>query len=309
MQPLRLEVPRAPRRGRGVLPIGMRDANSRDGSGANRPCLVDCRTAMRGVRLPLSSIMPVPKRDIMLEVNMKARRAQHHLEALNVEIKQWLASPNLLTIREYAKFEEGLHVFRIDISRVPELIPLLVGDFVCCLRSSLDQLAWGLAHLDTKRIFTEREERNISFLIFKQRSNTYDDRRTLFPPAVATIFDGLQPYLRGNAYKDDLLWQLDELWRMDKHRMIAANCTVLTVALPGPPSEWERFIRRFDYHLEVHFPLVPYMTSKVHFKPEVSVDMLFGEYMGEFEVSPARLGEINHFVRNDVIPRFAGFFP
>jgi len=253
--------------------------------------------------------MPIPERDVMQEVEMKARRAQYHLDTLNGEINRWLALPNVPMIREYTKFEEGIHVFRVDIGLVPQVIPMLLGDFVCCLRSCLDQLAWGLAHLDPKRVFSEREQRNISFLIFKQRDGTYENRRSLFPSTVAGQFDTLQPYLRGNAYRDDPLWQLNELWTMDKHRMIPSNCTVITVALPGPSSTWKQFVHYFDDHLEVRFPLVSYMSSKMQFKPQFSLEILFGERMGAFEVSPVRLNEINDFVRGDVLPRFACFFP
>lgn len=252
--------------------------------------------------------MPIPKRDVMLEVHMKTDRARHHFDALNVEIERWLALPNVPMVREYAKFEERLHIFRVDIGRVPQAIPLLLGEFIYSLRSALDWLAWGLAHLDTSRVFKDREEKNISFLIFKQRDSTYEDRRGLFPPAVADIFDDLQPYLRKDAYREDILWQLDELWRMDKHRAVPANCTVLSVEMPGPSTEWKRFVHYFDDHLEVHLPLIEYMSSDVRFKPKFSLEILFGERMGDFEISPTRLGEINDFVRDTVIPRFAGFF-
>ena len=252
--------------------------------------------------------MPVPKRDVMLEVNMKADRAKHHLNALNIEIGKWLALPHVPMVREYTQFEEGLHIFRVNIGPVPQIIPLLLGEFISCLRSSLEWLAWGLAHLDSRRVFPDKESRNISFLIFKQRDSTYEDRRSLFPTAVAKVFDDLQPYLRGNAYRDDLLWQLDELWKMDKHRAVPANSTVLTVAMPGPSSEWKQFVRYLDDGLEVRLPLLPYMSSKMSFKPQFSLEILFGERMGDFEISPARLTEINDFVRNSVIPRFAGFF-
>jgi hypothetical protein len=125
---------------------------------------------------------------------------------------------------------------------------------------------------------------------------------------VADIFDTLQPYLRGDAFRDDPLWQLNELWTMDKHRGIPMNSNFVKIAFPV--SGWERnTFYSPQYGLEVHFPLVQFCTSEVDIKPTVTVEILFGEYMGDFVVSRARLGEINDFVRNEAIPRFARFFP
>ncbi len=122
---------------------------------------------------------------------MKARRADEHFQSLDAELRKWAAKP--YTVTKQIKFDKWLYVVWVDISLTPEIVPMLLGDFVCCLRSALDQLAWKLAHLDRTRIFTEREEQQIHFPIFKIRNNTYEDRRSLFPPAVADIIDTFQP--------------------------------------------------------------------------------------------------------------------
>ena len=219
---------------------------------------------------------------------------------------KWAAKP--YTVIEKTDFEKVLHIVRIEIAPTPEVIAMLFGDFVCCLRSSLDQLAWRLAHLPPVRTFTRTQERQINFPIFEMRNATYDDRRKLFPPAVADIIDSLQPYLRGNAFRDDPLWQLNELWTLDKHRTIPTLPYALNVGFPG--TGWQRFVHidRLTYDLEVRFPLAFAWTYPVNLKPNVSVEILFGE-TNIFEIPLTRLGEINDFVRNEVIPRFTGFFP
>jgi hypothetical protein len=103
-----------------------------------------------------------------------------------------------------------------------------------------DLVAWRLAHLPPVRVFTKTQERQINLPIFETRNSTYDDRRKLFPPAVADIIDTLQPYLRGNAFRDDPLWQLNELWTMDKHRTIPMSSHSLNIRFPM--AGWERFI-------------------------------------------------------------------
>jgi hypothetical protein len=243
--------------------------------------------------------------DPLLFVKMKARRADEHFQSLEKGLAEWATKP--YTVIEKTDFEKALHIVRIEITPTPEIIAMLLGDFVCCLRSSLDQLAWGLAHLDTKRIFSERDQRNIAFPVFRIDDSTYRDRLKLFPATVAKEIDPFQPYHRCNAYRDDPLWQLNELWTLDKHRTIPT--TPYTLNLGFAMTGWERFARinRLTYNLEVCFPLALAWASKVDLKPNISVEILFGE-TNTFEIPLGRLREINDFVRNDVIPRFTGFF-
>jgi hypothetical protein len=242
--------------------------------------------------------------DRLLFIKMKARRADEHFHFLKGEIAKWARKP--YTVVEETELKESLHIFRIVFTPTPELIPMLFGDFVCCLRSGLDQLAWSLAHLDPSRSFSNSEERQISFPIFTN-ADTWGQRRTLFPSAVAEVLDALQPYLRGDSFRDDPLWQLDKLWTLDKHRTTPTSHYDVGVDFGAPnPHEFRRYIRRFPDRLEMAFDLA--WASKVKLKPQVSVEILFGE-VGNFEIKLGRIGEINDFVRNDVIPRFTGFFP
>jgi hypothetical protein len=74
-------------------------------------------------------------------------------------------------------------------------------------------------------------------------------------------------------------------------------------------KNWQVFSRELYDGLEVNFPMGLAWQSKVGLTPKVTMEILFGEYMGTFEVSNARLGEIYNIVTNDVIPRFTRFFP
>jgi hypothetical protein len=247
----------------------------------------------------------LPKGEALAFADMKIRWAQKHFDALQKEIERWLNLPAYTAVNK-TDLDGGYEIWRIALRPQPMDIPMLLGDFVCCLRSGLEQLAWGLAHLDTKRILSDTDNKNISFLIAKDDDSTYRNRTRLFPPVVASVLDTLQPYHRGNAFRDDPLWKLNELWNLDKHRTIPINSSSLHIRFPM--DGWERFVSQFTNHVEVKFPLIVAWPSPVELKPEVTVEIHFGEYMGSFEVSVAELKEINDFVRNDVIPRFAGFF-
>jgi hypothetical protein len=245
--------------------------------------------------------------DRLIFVKMKARRADEHFQSLEREMAKWAAKP--YTIIEKTNFEKALHIVSIEITHTPEIIAMLFSDFISNLRSTLDQLAWKLAHLPPVRTFNRTEERQIHFPIFETRNATYEDRRALFPPAVAEIIDTFQPYLRRNAFRDDPLWQLNELWTLDKHRNIPTAPYELSLGFPSIPG-WERFVRRngITYDLDVAFPIALAFDRSVNLKPDVSVEILFGE-TGILEITLSRLREINNFVRNEVIPRFMGFFP
>jgi hypothetical protein len=247
--------------------------------------------------------MLIPRREVLTYIGMKTRRAQHHLDALEREIDTWLDLPSY-TVTFKDDPQRALKICRIKMKATSEPILMLLGDFISCLRSALDQLAWALAHLDTGRVFSSKEERQISFLIFKDKDSTYAMRRQLFPAAVADVFDDVQPYKRGDAYMDDPLWQLNELWALDKHRAIPINPSSLNVgfAMDG----WENYVRELDDGIEVLFPLSYGLQSPMNLEPHISVEVLFGE--GTFDIPRARLREINDFVGNDVIPKFAGFF-
>jgi hypothetical protein len=241
-------------------------------------------------------------------IEMKIRRAQEHFDALNVELEKWLSNPKHCIIGETTKFEQQKHTFRFELAGMSERIPMYLGDFVCCLRASVDQLAWQLAHLDKVRIFIKREVRAISFPTSSSRDSNYMEKLKLFPCAVADVIDRFQPYHRGSAFRENLLWQLNELWILDKHRAIPMNGNSLNIHFPL--TDWHRHfqIRQLNNALEVDIPLKLFLKSRLHLKPTVSVNILFGEFMGEFEVSRIRLREINDFVRSEVLPAFAGFF-
>src|SRR5690242_12743238 len=108
--------------------------------------------------------MLMSKKEALFHVEMKARWAQEHFNALQSQLDTWLNLPPY-TVTYKTDLNHGLEICRVEMLLTPEPIPMLLSDFISSLRSALDNLAWGLAHLDPARSFTEREERNISFLI------------------------------------------------------------------------------------------------------------------------------------------------
>ena len=164
-------------------------------------------------------------------IYMKTRRAKIHLDALNAEIDRWVKS-RPYSIVEKDDVDAVWHYFEIQTAAISEDIPLIAGDFINCLRSSLDNLAWGLVHLSPETIPSdEKSARRVIFPIC-DRDDTYIKNRSLFPSAIADVLDSFQPDDRQNAFRFHPLWQLDKIWNLDKHRTIPINCGNFQVDLP-----------------------------------------------------------------------------
>lgn len=129
------------------------------------------------------------------------------------------------------------------------------------------------------------------------------------PCEAIEVIKSLQPYLRGKAYKDDPLWQLNKLCNLDKHVTMAINSTALDIETSGPP-DIPLFHNEIDDGVELIIPLA--FKDQVQFKPRLP-ELIFGEPRdgrhGPFEIRERDIAAIHEFIRNTVIPSFARFFP
>jgi hypothetical protein len=241
-------------------------------------------------------------------VYMKARRADFHLQSAEKRLRDWIKS-NPYSIREKDNFYLTKHGFTITPHAAPEEIALTVGDFVNCLRTSLDQLAWNLVHLFPETVpVDEKAAARVSFPICRT-DQSYGEKRALFDASIHPVLDSLQPSDRLNAIKTEALWQLDKLWSLDKHRTIPVNCGNTTIKFPTGTTGFID-MDEFKQHFYVIVPCLSRVQLRPSYvKPQIIPDILFGEYMGELAVDIKRLREIHRFVTQDVIPRFTGFFP
>jgi len=234
-----------------------------------------------------------------------------HLDQLERELSAWIKRPPY-TVSCEDNFQYGIHFCRILIDLTPDIIPMLIGDFISNLRAALDHTAWQVAHLNPKKIFSAKERKRIQFPIYSGDAAQFADLCSLFPSTIANIFDELQANRGGNAYRDGPLWQLNKLWNMDKHRGIPLSYNYVVLDFPMFPG-WRKcaFVGSLDHGLEVRLPLdvACAWNSTVYLKPKVAVDVLVGEESRTFNLPRRRLREIHNFVARDVVPRFLGFFP
>jgi hypothetical protein len=241
-------------------------------------------------------------------VYMKARWADFHLQSAEKRLRDWINS-NPYTMIEKDNADRTKHFFIVTRRASPEEIALTVADFVNCLRASLDQLAWNLVNSFPSTIPSdERAANKVAFPICRN-DQAYREKRALFHPSIHAALDSLQPNDRANAIHTHHLWQLDKLWNLDKHRTIPVNCGNWTIKFPTGITGYMEDDALNDCFIVMVPCLSRIQLRPSYVKPQIIPDILFGEYMGSFDVDIRRLREIHTFVANEVIPRFTGFFP
>src|SRR6266700_3835799 len=215
----------------------------------------------------------------LVYIEMKIARAQVHLDALNRELAIYLQ--DVYTVIRKDDIENARHICRTQQNPIPPIIGMLLGEFLYCLRSRLDQAAWQLALPDAKRDFS----RNICFPIVEEKSKRLTTILSYFPDAVAKEIELLQPYHGPGVPQEHPLWQLNLLCNFDKHKVIPLAST--------------------------SFPIfVPLSNKKdLDFQPQVSPEVEFGEWLSDIRIPRHRLADVHGFMRCSVVPKLARFFP
>jgi hypothetical protein len=155
------------------------------------------------------------------------------------------------TAPEGVVFGKGAVVTYASATEQPPTDPisLLIGDTLHNLRSGLDVLAYSLAaytkplpedfaHSSEFPIFGDEDRHGtpgIGSTRFNQLKNNGDPvpGSGLFKirgwhPDAQTIVEGLQPYHRGNTFRDDPLWILHDLENVNKHRLLHTTVAIST---------------------------------------------------------------------------------
>jgi hypothetical protein len=237
--------------------------------------------------------------------DLKIHRAHEHLAAIEGEIKRFESlNPYLVTRERDAENLRYLWRFHLTVP-VPEILPVLLGDFLFNLHSALDHLAWQLSLLTRPKPYPLTQ-----FPIFSERERI-DEAKSKVPHVsdeAWDIIESLQPYHAGDkeAFATPL-WMLYELHRIDKHRTLPV-VVVQARQLTGVWAASKDFRGLNDG--DVILSALIDKTDEGGFEPEfpfrvgVYLDWLF--FTAGIEVL------INHLydhVRDRVIPRFSRFFP
>lgn len=243
----------------------------------------------------------------LLFPQVKTARAGMHLDELKAQCGLFSKNPYTVTEHDDAKF----HIVTVILNEADPIIPILVGEFAYALRSGLDHLAWQLGLLSGRT-----PTRSSCFPIHSSDSRK-DRERFLnatwnIPCEAIEIIKTFQPYLRGKDMKSDPLWQLNKLCNLDKHMTIGHSSTETRIRVFAPEGIPQPAVIPRDETGRT-FVLIP-IAHKAHIKVKLEPPaQIFGKPIdlpgAGFELTEEEITEIHRFVRDEVLPPFARFFP
>jgi hypothetical protein len=239
----------------------------------------------------------------LVDPYLKSDWAGKHLQALRDKVRLYCAEPDVCTLVGEEDFKNQRYIVHIKVKPIPDPIPLVLGDFLGCLRSSLDQVVWSLARL------TLPNPKHTQFPIIEKWNSDGRKRFDAQTLGVCTkakgIIKGFQPDQGGDAaaLRSHQLWFLNEMCIIDKHMRIPARGGGFDIAIP---QGLDPALIDLDETGIISGPLS--LKDKMAFEPPHSFKVIFGDPDSGIECDMDRLGAIHDFVANKVIPRFAGFF-
>jgi hypothetical protein len=162
---------------------------------------------------------------------LRFKRADDHLQQLEIEIRSWVKT-HPCTITTKRDSEPGVHLTLASIDKIPlDPIALIISDILHNLRSGLDSLAYALAEKYSGTLSPQVAKKS-EFPIFGDIDGQGVSGKGLVlfngglskiggvDPAAQTVIESLQPYHDGASFVDHPLWRLHELNRIDKHRLL-----------------------------------------------------------------------------------------
>jgi len=248
-------------------------------------------------------------------------RALYHLERIKAERNAW-REENPHRFWPELDAESGKKVIWAQVIKPPPAsLGPIAGDCIHNLRAALDNLAYELAIRHYRRSplpgrFNKRSE----FPIFGERKWTPRERRDkigCIHPRAQAIIKRLQPHNRGNGFRGDRLWQLNELEVVDKHRFphVATlnNLSALSHFEPGGIGieEIETLFRYFDESAPIaQYPAFDSTGAEVSVDFKAAFDVCFSEGVPDRLLGnsiPGTLEGIHRYIVNRVLPPLREF--
>lgn len=244
------------------------------------------------------------------QVWLKVERAKQHIMDLKERVCIYRESKPYGIGTKPHEIAEIKHttLYIASIRPIPNDFPLIIGDAVHNLRSSLDHLAWQLVSAGGGA-----PDKHTYFPICygPQGSQQYasaigSGEIKMMRPGAEKLIGAIQPYKTG----DDTLWRINELDRIDKHRLVLTVIAIL--------DEWRV---RFTESCQIPFPesralivgdeLVNLPTSTFegtgHQNLEIGIDIAFGE--SEIVAGKPVLETLNKMADfvSGILPKFEPF--
>lgn len=241
---------------------------------------------------------------------LKVHRAKVHIGSLKRGINGFIKREPYTTSMEYDS-ERQIYELSVWATEEPPITwGLIVGDIVTNLRASLDYIAWQLS-LISGIPRTEQDERSITFPIFGDTppaSKVFISATRSIATNARKVIEGFQPYYGGDSSPNFLLSILNNLARLDKHRILIPVFHQSVVTLTKNEVAFgSRFKQGSVLTLSKRaFDSMP----KDQLDPKITVEIAIQDIEGlstGFDV--LLLDDIHDFIRYEIIPSFACFFP
>jgi hypothetical protein len=232
----------------------------------------------------------------------KSERAKLHLDAFNGHVSAYMKEPYTVVSKYDA--EKRRHIKRFQLKGFEPVLGMELGEFLYCLRSGLDQMAWQVATPSARRDFP----REIYFPIYEDligdRRKNYNKALSFFPDDVAKEIDSLQPYKGSNPAQDHPLWQLNKLCNLDKHVLIPIHSRGINLFVPDVPGIKAQ---NLDYEDAIEVSVPEEYEGHLDLKPTLPDEIELGEWNSDWRIPRHRLSDIHGFITCTVIPRFEPF--
>jgi hypothetical protein len=229
--------------------------------------------------------------------------AKHHLELLDAEFEKFrLSDPH--TIGTYDDVEEDEYWMFLETKPAPDEIGLIAGDFVSCLRASLDHLATALTMLGGG-VPSDRASFPVIGVNNSASRRSFTNSVTGIPEEAVKVIDSFQPHHSGSDYTTTQLWKLHRLWNIDKHRRIPVDALSSNFKIHCPPDV------PFQVFLAESRPGVRFSRGnkeKVYLQCDPTSVVMLGDKSEGISVPHTELREIYLYFRNKVMPAFKSFF-
>lgn len=246
-------------------------------------------------------------------VRQKVIRAYNHLKSLREEALRYFGSnPGEVVAETETNSGRIVLIFKTRIP-VPVSVPLIIGDAVQNLRSSLDYLVWELV-LAANNQPTEKNMFPICTSPEAFKDQLSRGRLTGIAPDALTEIEALQPYHYGQDCERAPIRVLDSFCNINKHRRVLV--TVLAVHASRTDiissatgySVQQTFSPRYHNTEIAVGPAYSVPGETVEMKGDALFFITFDEGVAKDIEVASCLRQLWGFVNDDVLSRFEKFF-
>jgi hypothetical protein len=238
----------------------------------------------------------------------KAERAKLHLDAFNGHASAYMKEPHNVVTKYDA--ENRRYINRFQLKAFESVLGMELGEFLYCLRSGLDQMAWQMALPDARRRFPKDIYFPIPEDLRKGDQSSRDRRRNYakalrrFPNDVRRQINAIQPHKGADAPETHPLWQLNKLCNLDKHKFFPIHSRGINPFIPSVPGVKAE---NFDQEDAIEVSVPEEYKDHLDLKPTLPDPIEIGEWNSDWRLPLHRLSDIHGFITGAVIPRFVPF--